>query len=164
MWHRRPTEPAVLAEAKDRLTEETAHAWRQKRSRGPEPDPLLHDPEILNSLLGMTNGTCAYCERGLEAQGSDAAVVTHHRPTWGAVGTDGDVSLQAYWWLSYEWDNLYPACADCVRSRGTRFPVAGPRATGLDGLPDRAAPPPRPPRSTTPTSTSATRPTAPSPR
>ncbi|MHA6507870.1 AAA family ATPase [Tessaracoccus sp. Y1736] len=134
MWHRRPTEPAVLAEAKDRLTEETAHAWRQKRSRGPEPDPLLHDPEILNSLLGMTNGTCAYCERGLEMQGSDAAVVTHHRPTWGAVGTDGDVSLQAYWWLSYEWDNLYPACADCIRSRGTRFPVAGERATSLDTL------------------------------
>ena len=125
MWHRRPTEPTVLAEAKDRLTEETAHAWRQKRSRGPEPDPLLHDPEILNSLLDMTNGTCAYCERPLEAQGPDSAVVTHHRPTWGAVGSDGDVSLQAYWWLSYEWDNLYPACADCVRSRGTRFPVAG---------------------------------------
>ncbi|HSO68651.1 MAG TPA: AAA family ATPase [Arachnia sp.] len=135
MWHRRPTEPAVLGAAKDRLTEETAHAWRQKRSRGPEPDPLLHDPEILNSLLGMTNGTCAYCERSLEMQGSDAAVVTHHRPTWGAVGTDGDVSLQAYWWLSYEWDNLFPACADCIRSRGTRFPVAGPRATSPDGLP-----------------------------
>ena len=136
MWLRRPAEPDVLSADKARLTEETAHAWRQKRSRGPETDALLHTPEILDSLLGMTNGTCAYCERPLEAQGPDSAVVTHHRPTWGAVGSDGDVALQAYWWLSYEWDNLYPACADCVRSRGTRFPVAGPRATGPDGLPD----------------------------
>lgn len=136
MWLRRPAEPEVLTADKARLTEETAHAWRQKRSRGPETDALLHTPEILDSLLGMTNGTCAYCERPLEAQGPDSAVVTHHRPTWGAVGSDGDVALQAYWWLSYEWDNLYPACADCVRSRGTRFPVAGARATGPDGLPD----------------------------
>lgn len=134
MWLQRPTEPAVLAAVKDRLTEEIAHAWRQKRSRGPDPDPVLHSPEILNSLLHMTNGTCAYCERSLEAQRPDSAVVTHHRPTWGAVGTAGDVALQAYWWLTYEWDNLYPACADCVRSRGTRFPVIGTRATRSEGL------------------------------
>ncbi len=134
MRHRRPTEPAVLAEAKERLTEETAHAWRQKRSRGPEPDAVLHDPAILDSLLRMTNGTCAYCERTLEAQGSDSAVVTHHRPTWGAVGADGAVALQAYSWLTYEWDNLFPACADCVRSRGTRFPVDGPRAAARQPL------------------------------
>ncbi|MHA6523506.1 AAA family ATPase [Tessaracoccus sp. G1721] len=130
----RPTEPAVLASAKERLNEETAHAWRQKRSRGPEPDVILHNPAILDSLLGMTNGTCAYCERPLEAQGSDSAVVTHHRPTWGAVGIDGEIALQAYSWLTYEWDNLYPACADCVRSRGTRFPVVGERAASPDGI------------------------------
>lgn len=132
----RPTEPAVLAAAKGRLTEETRRSWQEKRSRGPEIDPVLHDPEILNSLLGMTNGACAYCERPLEAHGPDAAVVTHYRPTWGAVGSAGDVDLQAYWWLTYEWDNLYPACADCVRSRGTRFPVSGERATPTGGLDD----------------------------
>lgn len=128
----RPTAPAVLVAARVRLTEETARAWRRKRARGPELDSVLLDPAILDSLLEMTNGSCAYCERSLEAHGPDAAVVTHHRPTWGAVNSDGNVDLQAYWWLSYEWDNLYPACVDCVRSRGTRFPVSGPRATTGD--------------------------------
>ena len=90
MRFRRPAQPDVLSAAAGRLTEETARAWRQKRSRGPELDPVLHHPEILDSLLRMTNGTCAYCERALEAQSPDAAVVAHHRPTWGAVGTEGD--------------------------------------------------------------------------
>ncbi|SHI79741.1 TIGR02646 family protein [Tessaracoccus bendigoensis DSM 12906] len=124
----RPAEPDVLTAAKERLTAELEHAWRQKRSRGPEPDPVLEDPAILDALMQMTAGTCAYCERSLTAQGSDGAVVTHHRPTWGAVGSHGDVDLTAYWWLTYEWDNLYAACSDCIRSRGSRFPVAGPRA------------------------------------
>lgn len=128
MWLRRPTEPAVLAEAKERLTGELERAWRQERARGPELDPILRSPEILEPLLQLTGGACAYCERAVEEQGPDAAVVAHHRPAWGAVGIDGAVTLRAYWWLAYEWDNLYPACADCVRSRGTRFPVLGPRA------------------------------------
>lgn len=134
MWQRRPTEPAVLSDAKSRLTEQLERAWTKKRSRGPEPDAVLLAPEILDALLEMTGGVCAYCERALDIEGPDAAVVTHHRPTWGAVGSAGDVELRAYWWLTYEWDNLYPACADCIRARGTRFPVVGTRATSLDEL------------------------------
>lgn len=130
----RPAQPAPLAAARDRLTDELARAWRQKRSRGPDLDPVLQAPEVIGTLLEMTDGTCAYCERSLEAHGSDAAVVAHHRPTWGAVGSAGDVDLQAYWWLSYDWANLYPACADCVRARGTRFPVNGNRAAPGDDL------------------------------
>lgn len=139
MWLQRPNEPAVLVAEKDRLTEEVAHAWKQKRSRGTDPDPILQSPEILHPLLQMTSGTCAYCERALEehpAQGMAdcAAFTTHHRPTWGAVGVAGDVQLQSYSWLTYDWENLFPACADCIRARGTRFPVIGMRGTLVDGL------------------------------
>ena len=51
MWQRRPTEPAVLSDAKSRLTEQLERAWTKKRSRGPEPDAVLHAPEILDALL-----------------------------------------------------------------------------------------------------------------
>ena len=128
----RPAEPDVLAHSRERLTDDLALAWQQKRSRGPELDAVLHAPEVVQALLEMTDGTCAYCERALEFQGPDGAVVTHHRPTWGAVGSEGDVDLQSYWWLTYEWTNLYPACADCVRARGTRFPVRRQRAARGD--------------------------------
>ncbi|MBO1032334.1 AAA family ATPase [Tessaracoccus sp. SD287] len=124
---RRLDEPGVLAEARPRLTNELEKAWRHKRSRGPDPDPLLQHPDVVAPLVAMTMGTCAYCERPLAPSGSDAAVVTHHRPPWGAVGTDGAVDLRAYWWLTYEWTNLFPPCTDCVRTRGSRFPVIGAR-------------------------------------
>ena len=136
---RRPAQPGVLANAWTRLTDDLEAAWRQKRSRGPELDPLLRHPDVLAALVAMTQGTCAYCERPLPPSGSDSALVTHHRPPWGAVGSDGGVDVMAYWWLSYEWTNLYPACADCVRTRGSRFPVVGDRAGRGDGVADEQA-------------------------
>ena len=41
-------------------------------------------------------------------------------------GTVDDPDL--YWWLAYEWANLYPACSGCARAKSTRFPVRGERA------------------------------------
>ena len=136
MWLRRPAEPRELDVAKARLNDEAAHFWKQKkkRARPPDPDPVLQSAEILDPLLLMTNENCAYCERGLEADGPNSPVIAHHRPTWGAVGTAGDIAVEAYWWLTYEWENLFPACADCVRSRGSRFPVIGDRATRSSSL------------------------------
>lgn len=127
----------MLAGARERLERELREVWTDGPSRGPaEHDPVLHQPDVVAALLQMTEGTCAYCERALEQTGTDAAVVTHHRPTWGAVGAAGEVDRSAYWWLTYAWDNIFPACADCVRLRGTRFPVDGPRATSAEELPN----------------------------
>jgi uncharacterized protein (TIGR02646 family) len=129
MRWKRPQVPTVLAARAGELTQQLAAAWQRRFPRGPKPDPVLHHPDVLAALLEMTGGMCAYCERPLLAHGPDAAVVAHHRPSWGAVGVEGDVDPRAYIWLTYEWENLYAACADCVRSRGTRFPVLGARAT-----------------------------------
>jgi len=41
---------------------------------------------------------------------------------------DGTISRDHYWWLAYEWDNLYLTCPDCERHKGPRFPVDGTRA------------------------------------
>lgn len=96
---------------------------------------------MIEALLAMSEGTCAYCERPVSssASGLDWMVVAHHRPTWGAVGVDGEVDTRAYWWLTYEWTNLFPSCVDCVRIRGTRFPVLGARATNPAELADEQA-------------------------
>ncbi|AXH95631.1 AAA family ATPase [Ornithinimicrobium avium] len=132
----RPPEPAVLAKARGPLERELRRAWEDGRTHGPRPDAVLDHPDVVTALLEMTHRTCVYCEKSLEVGGPEPVVVTHHRPRWGAVGTSGDVDPPAYWWLTYAWDNLYPACPDCVRLRGSRFPVAGPRATGPEGLAD----------------------------
>ena len=40
----------------------------------------------------------------------------------------------AYWWLAYEWANLYFSCEVCNRNKRNQFPVIGERApTGATG-------------------------------
>lgn len=130
----RPTEPTVLAAARPRLEASLDRAGGAVPARGPATDAVLNHPDVIAALLEMSHGTCAYCERELSPSGPDSVLVTHHRPIWGAVGLEGDVEPRAYCWLTYDWDNLFPACADCVRMRGTRFPVLGPRATSREEL------------------------------
>jgi len=78
------------------------------------------------ALEVLFNGKCAFCET------SHAAVsvmdVENFRPKGGAIGIDGKLDPDHYWWLAYEWFNLYPSCPDCNRSKGSRFPVEGERA------------------------------------
>ncbi|GAB3812094.1 hypothetical protein GCM10028820_04440 [Tessaracoccus terricola] len=123
MGFRRISEPLVLSEARARLLEAAPPPTQRP------PDPVLQHAEVVAPLLQATGWTCAYCERPLTGTGPDGVVVTHHRPTWGAMAADGTVTMGAYGWLALVWDNLRPACADCVRAKGTRFPVDGPRAT-----------------------------------
>jgi hypothetical protein len=54
--------------------------------------------------------------------------VDHFRPREGVLGLDGSYDRAHYYWLAYEWQNLYLACPDCLTLRGARFPVKGRRA------------------------------------
>lgn len=65
---------------------------------------------------------CAYCEKDLRQEPS---VVDHFRPYEECIGLDGKPFKDGYWWLAYEWDNLYPVCRECASIKGNRFPVAG---------------------------------------
>ncbi len=68
---------------------------------------------------------CAYCE---SLFGPTRGDIEHFRPKVAAVGLDGSVQ-EGYWWLAYEWSNLYIVCAQCnQRYKRNRFPVDGPRA------------------------------------
>ncbi len=132
----RMREPPALAEARPRLERQFKKAWQTAGSRGPELDKILYSDEVFDALVSMTGGTCAYCESIIATPSSrlPGATVTHHRPPWGAVGLQGEVSLRHYGWLAYQWRNLYPACPDCARSCGSRFPVRGERANEGDDL------------------------------
>ncbi|TDE94074.1 hypothetical protein EXU48_11510 [Occultella glacieicola] len=118
----RPAEPEELARARSQnagLTSREHEAAATKIAPGPAPQA------IIERLLEMTGDRCAYCESPLEVT---TAVVTHHRPPGNAVGEDGSVSPGHYRWLEYTWTNLLPACVDCVRAKGSRFPVRGARS------------------------------------
>jgi uncharacterized protein (TIGR02646 family) len=100
--------------------------------------PLYRDAEVGTALSQLFARKCAFCESLLDAVA--AASITHHfRPAQEAVDGDGGVSREHYWWLAYEWENLYLSCQRCATAAGAQFPVAaerarvGARGSELDG-------------------------------
>lgn len=82
--------------------------------------------ELREEVTALFFGKCAMCETRYST-GSPIDVELF-RPRSGAIGKDGTLSPKHYWWLAYEWSNLYPVCANCNQSKGSRFPVEGKRA------------------------------------
>jgi hypothetical protein len=80
---------------------------------------------LVESLQGTFHSKCAYCESKLPFPEGEIA---NHRPRSGALELAGAISPDHYWWLAYEWFNLYLVCAVCNRLKGNRFPVDGERA------------------------------------
>jgi uncharacterized protein (TIGR02646 family) len=77
-------------------------------------------------LIKMSNGKCAYCESTLGA--ADRFNLEMFRPKAHAIGREGDVARDHYWWLAFEWSNLLPSCQACNVAKASRFPTAAPRA------------------------------------
>lgn len=114
--------------AKKRLEE---FYGRSKDSRSQEKYSRPFEIEIRNKILGslceVFNGKCAYCESliSMDASHSD---YDHFRPKSGARGLEKEFSNDHYWWLTYEWCNLYYSCPVCNQYKSTWFPVEGKRA------------------------------------
>lgn len=96
-------------------------ARRQSRALPPFP----HGAELKQALLEEAHGKCVYCEQKLSA--TRPVQIDHYRPARGAVDIEGRRSEDHYYWLAYEWDNLYACCPECNQAKGAKFPVAGER-------------------------------------
>ena len=90
---------------------------------------LWSDPSVRRDLSRMHNGRCCYCERLRdEKRESD---IEHFRPK-ARIAEEGP-DEPGYWWLAYEWTNLFFACKACNEEfKKTQFPIRGVRATCPD--------------------------------
>lgn len=82
---------------------------------------------VKEALFEAQHDKCAFCESKIR----DVAYgdVEHFRPK-AAVEVGGALVKPGYFWLAYEWDNLYVSCQICNQQhKRNAFPVAGPRAT-----------------------------------
>jgi uncharacterized protein (TIGR02646 family) len=100
-----------------------------------DPDGKVYgDPWVKAALEKLFYDKCAYCETPLAAP-SDWDV-EHYRPKK-AVAERKD--HPGYYWLAYEWTNLYPSCQHCNQSRKDRprwdDPKTGPTAGKSDQFP-----------------------------
>ncbi len=84
-------------------------------------------PTLRDTLKSLFFGKCAYCEQKINFE-PGTAYLDRFRPTHGSIGTGGKVSKDHYWWLAFEWENMFGACSSCNRSKGGLFPVNGRRA------------------------------------
>lgn len=66
--------------------------------------------EVRAALAEGFHRKCAYCESPLP---EFSWPVEHFRPKGGVTGT----KHTGYYWLAYDWENLYPACVACNSMR-----------------------------------------------
>ena len=88
---------------------------------------LWRQPTVKEELWNMHNGRCCYCERirDLRREGD----VEHFRPK--AAVTEKVPQRPGYWWLAYEWENLFWSCKTCNEEfKKSHFPIRGTRALG----------------------------------
>lgn len=116
----------VLAQAESHFAADEAAARQQRFNF----EPFYRDRVVRSALERVFSNKCAFCESRLDP--AAAASITHHfRPPQEAVDADGGVSRPHYWWLPYEWENLFLSCQRCATAAGAQFPVAGERAAPL---------------------------------
>lgn len=100
------------------------------RSQQKYPKPF--DKDIRNQFIEQLridfNNKCAYCESSLVISDTNPEY-DHFRPRHGARGFENEFSQDYYWWLTYEWFNIYLCCSRCNQIKSSWFPVTGNRAS-----------------------------------
>jgi uncharacterized protein (TIGR02646 family) len=110
--HGRPIRPddAWFDKAKDGRALAEAEAARHD----PDPDIYAAD-QVKAALEELFHDKCAYCETKITA--SADWDVEHFRPKGKVAERSGH---PGYYWLTYEWSNLYPSCPHCNQRRKDR--------------------------------------------
>lgn len=107
----------------DARSEQFEFEWGQK--------PAFKHASVRRALRQVFANRCAFCES--EVGAGAVSIVHHFRPTQESIGLDGRPSRPHYWWLTFDWDNLYLSCQRCATGSKRRFPVMGERAPVYSG-------------------------------
>lgn len=86
------------------------------------PGDIYNHRDVKSELRKAHHGKCCYCEK---SQNEEDAAVEHFRPKGGyRLNRDTDLKRPGYFWLVYEWDNLYFSCGWCNRDyKENIFPI-----------------------------------------
>jgi uncharacterized protein (TIGR02646 family) len=84
----------------------------QERDQHDADAGVYGDPRVRAALEKLFHDKCAYCETKIT--GGSEWDVEHFRPK-GSVAERADHG--GYYWLAYQWRNLYPSCKFCNQRR-----------------------------------------------
>lgn len=125
----RLTRPPSPVGHTNRASNGTKKLWDVWNATGITPKAnasIYAHSSVKESLRDTQHNKCAYCET-LNPTSHD--VVEHFRPKNGWQQKRGDLLHQpAYFWLSYQWENLIFACDTCndAAHKGNLFPISNP--------------------------------------
>lgn len=91
---------------------------------------IYGDSEVKQALITAQHGKCCFCERRVGIDGD----VEHFRPKQACKQAIGEpLQRPGYYWLAYEWENLYLACPGCnQRHKQNLFPLQNPAERALN--------------------------------
>lgn len=116
----KPDAPKILS---GKRVGETLKFLKQKIDSGEEIKsddfkPIWTSNSVKDKLYNHHNWKCCYCEQKREKKRDSD--IEHFRPK---TEIDG-VGKPGYWWLAYDWDNLFISCKQCNQAfKGTQFPL-----------------------------------------
>jgi uncharacterized protein (TIGR02646 family) len=99
-------------------------AYTSGDKKFPFDSKIYADPNVKQALIEAQHSKCCFCEFLIGTDGD----VEHFRPKQ-AYKQKIRQSLQrpGYYWLAYEWDNLYLSCSSCnQRHKQNLFPLQNP--------------------------------------
>lgn len=102
-------------------------AYRTGKKKLSIKKAIYGDDTVLEALRTAQFGKCCFCEVRIETPYMDEHV-EHWRPKGSVKQQHGKEEFRpGYYWLAYDWDNLFLACQVCNRNhKGTQFPVVNP--------------------------------------
>lgn len=122
----KPQAPRILRERGQRTTEANQQAFEGGERRFDFESSIYGAKSVKNALIKAQHGKCAFCEAQVRhiAHGD----VEHYRPKGGFRQSGADPLEQpGYFWLAYDWENLFLACQLCNQSfKKNLFPLADP--------------------------------------
>jgi uncharacterized protein (TIGR02646 family) len=101
------------------------HEYETGEKQFPFSRNIYADPTVKDALIAAQHGKCCFCERLVGGDGD----VEHFRPKSGYWQNKGQqIQKPGYYWLAYNWDNLYLSCKPCNQSyKLNLFPLSDPQ-------------------------------------
>lgn len=82
---------------------------------------IYNDPPVKKTLRKAQYDKCCFCEK---FQHDEYAEVEHYRPKLGYKSKRIDkIKKPGYYWLGYNWENLFFVCKVCNVKKGNIFPL-----------------------------------------
>lgn len=119
----KPSAPAVLSAPK--ITTALEYLRTQLAENGAissnDFKKINHWTKVKKELSDYQNEKCCYCERGRDSNGETD--VEHFRPK-NSKDDKPSPGHNGYWWLAYNWDNLFFVCKECNEAfKRNEFPL-----------------------------------------